>query len=89
MEIFSLGEILFDYCHIDYVGPIQKSSNSYKYILFTAICDLTKFSVAIPTVDCTSLTAATCPPNGNTFCTFYMETSKLHEDSAPSVEIVY
>lgn len=41
------------------VGPIPNSENGNKYI-FTAICDLTKFLVAVPTVDCTSLTAAEC-----------------------------
>lgn len=59
MEISTLGEILFDYCYIDFVGPIPQSTKGNKYI-FTAICDLTKFLVAIPTIDCTSLTAAEC-----------------------------
>lgn len=59
MDISSLGEMLFDHCYIDFVGPIPQSENGNKYI-FTAICDLTKFLVAIPTVDCTALTAAKC-----------------------------
>lgn len=59
MEISSLGEILFDHCYIDFVGPIPQSTNGNKYI-FTAICDLTKYLVAVPTTDCTALTAAEC-----------------------------
>lgn len=59
MQISSLGEILFDHTFIDFVGPIPQSSGGHKYI-FTAICDLTKFLVAVPVVDCTALTAANC-----------------------------
>lgn len=59
MQISSLGEILFDHTYIDFVGPIQQSSQGNKYI-FTATCDLTKYLVAVPTVDCTALTAAQC-----------------------------
>lgn len=59
MQISSLGEILFDHTFIDFVGPIPASEFGNKYI-FTATCDLTKFLVAIPTVDCTALTAAQC-----------------------------
>lgn len=59
MQISSLGEVLFDHTFIDFVGPIPQSSGGYKYI-FTAICDLTKFLVAVPTSDCTALTAANC-----------------------------
>lgn len=59
MEISSLGEMLFDHCYIDFVGPIPQSENGNKYI-FTAVCDLTKFLVAVPTQDCTALTAAEC-----------------------------
>lgn len=59
MEISSLGEMLFDHCYIDFVGPIPQSTDGNKYI-FTAICDLTKFLVATPTVDRTALTAAEC-----------------------------
>lgn len=59
MQITSLGEVLFDHTFIDYVGPIPSSSSGNKYI-FTATCDLTKFLVAVPTVDCTALTAANC-----------------------------
>lgn len=59
MEISSLGETLFDNTYIDFVGPIPQSEDGNKYI-FTAICDLTKFLVAVPTGDCTALTAAQC-----------------------------
>lgn len=59
MEISTLGEQLFDNVYIDFVGPIATSAEGHKYI-FTAICDLTKFLVAVPTKDCTALTAAEC-----------------------------
>lgn len=60
MEISSLGEHLFDHTCIDFVGPVSpQSSEGHKYI-FTAICDLTQFLIAIPTFDCTSLTTAEC-----------------------------
>lgn len=59
MQISSLGEALFDHTFIDFVGPISTSSEGNKYI-FTAVCDLTKFLVAVPTKDCTALTAAEC-----------------------------
>lgn len=59
MQISSLGEALFDHTFIDFVGPIPNSTDGNKYI-FTAVCDLTKFLVAVPTKDCTALTAAEC-----------------------------
>lgn len=79
MEISSLGEVLFDHCYIDFVGPIQPSASGNKYI-FTAVCDLTKFLVAIPTVDCTSLTAAECLLE-NILCRYNFP-SKLISDNA-------
>lgn len=60
MQISSLGECLFDHVFMDFVGPISPiSSNGNRYI-FTAICDLTKYLIAIPTKDCTALTTAEC-----------------------------
>lgn len=59
MQISSLGEILFDHCYIDFVGPIAPSMTGSKYC-FTATCDLTKYLVAVPTEDCTALTTAKC-----------------------------
>lgn len=59
MEISSLGESLFDHTYIDFVGPISQSTGGHKYI-FTAICDLTTFLVAVPTTDSTAITAAEC-----------------------------
>lgn len=59
MEISSLGDTLFDHTYIDFVGPIPQSCDGHKYI-FTGICDLTKFLIAVPTTDCTALTAAEC-----------------------------
>lgn len=59
MQISSLGECLMDHVFIDFVGPILKTRDGNKYI-FTILCDLTKFLVAVPTQDCTALTAANC-----------------------------
>lgn len=59
MEISSLGEKLFDAVYIDFVGPIAKSSEDFIYI-FTGICDLTRLLIAVPTRNCTALTAAEC-----------------------------
>lgn len=60
MQISSLGNCLFDHTFIDFVGPISPlSTDGHRYI-FTTICDLTKFLIAIPTKDCTALTAAMC-----------------------------
>lgn len=60
MQISSLGDCLFDHTFIDFVGPISPlSTDGHRYI-FTAICDLTKFLIAVPTKDCTALTAAMC-----------------------------
>lgn len=59
MQISSLGETLFDHTFIHFVGPIPASAMGNKYI-FTATCDLTKFLVAVPTTDCSAVTAAKC-----------------------------
>lgn len=60
MSISSLGEILFDHTYVDFVGPISpQSSDGHKYI-FTATCDLTKFIIAVPTLDCSAITTAEC-----------------------------
>lgn len=60
MSISSLGEILFDHTYVDFVGPISpQSSDGHKYI-FTATCDLTKFMIAVPTIDCSAITTAEC-----------------------------
>lgn len=57
MEISSLGEVLFDHTYMDFVGPLRETERQNKYI-FTACCDLTKFLVCVPTVDCSSKTTA-------------------------------
>lgn len=59
MQISSLGELLFDHTFIDFMGPIPQTERGNKYI-FTAICDLTKFLIAVPTPNCNALTAANC-----------------------------
>lgn len=81
MEISSLGEVLFDHTFIDFVGPIPQSVNGYKYI-FTAVCDLTKFLVAVPTTDCTALSAAESLIE-NVFCRYNFP-SRLISDNASS-----
>lgn len=81
MEISSLGEILFDHTFIDFVGPIPQSVNGHKYI-FTAICDVTKFLVAVPTYDCTAVTAAECLIE-HIFCRYNFP-SRLISDNATS-----
>lgn len=60
MEISSLGSVLFDYTYIDFIGPITPESNDGHRYIFTATCDLTKFLVAVPTMDCTAATTAKC-----------------------------
>lgn len=59
MQISSLGEMLFDHCYIDYVGPIAQSIDGYTSI-FTATCDVTKLMIAVPTRDMTAETTAEC-----------------------------
>lgn len=81
MEISSLGEVLFDHTYIDFVGPIPQSTGGHKYV-FTAICDLTKFLVAVPTVDCTAITAAECLLE-NIICRYNFP-SRLISDNATS-----
>lgn len=60
MEISSLGNVLFDYTYIDFIGPISPESNGGHKYIFTGTCDLTKFVVAVPTRDCTAMTTAKC-----------------------------
>lgn len=60
LQITSTGKRAFDHVFIDFVGPINPpSEDGHKYI-FTAQCDLTKFGIAVPTLDSTATTAATC-----------------------------
>lgn len=57
MQISSMGESLYDHVFIDFVGPIPASAENNKYI-FTIKCDLTQHLIAVPTTDCSALTAA-------------------------------
>lgn len=58
MQISSLASHPFEKIYIDFVGEISPpSSKGFKYI-FTCSCELTKYAVAVPTMDCTALTAA-------------------------------
>lgn len=60
MQITTVAEHPFDHVFLDFQGPINpKSSEGYSSI-FVATDDLTKFSIAIPTMDQTALTAARC-----------------------------
>lgn len=60
MQITSVAEHPFDHVNLDFQGPISpKSSEGHAYI-FVAADDLTKYSIAIPTFDQTSQTAARC-----------------------------
>lgn len=58
MQITSVAEHPFDHVNLDFQGAINpKSEEGYQYI-FVAADDLTKYSIAIPTMDQTALTAA-------------------------------
>lgn len=58
MQIRSTASEPFQKIYIDFVGEINPpSAKGHKYI-FTAICDLTKFVIAVPTYDCTAESAA-------------------------------
>lgn len=57
MQITSTGSKPFDHVYVDFIGPINPPSNGYKYI-FVATCDLTKYTVAQPTIDCTAESTA-------------------------------
>lgn len=81
MQISSLGEVLFDHTYIDFVGPIKTTEAGHKFI-FTATCDLTKFLIAVPTVDSTALTAANCILE-NIICRYNFP-SRLISDNAQS-----
>lgn len=59
MQISSTGESPYDHTYIDFVGPVQKSAAGNAYI-FTMKCDLTQHLSAVPTRDCSALTAAKC-----------------------------
>lgn len=58
MMITSTAETPFEHMYIDYVGPISPPSQEGYKNIFVATCELTKFSIAIPTFDQTSLTTA-------------------------------
>lgn len=58
MQISSVGISPFDHVYIDFVGPITPPSAEGHHYLFTMTCDLTKYAIAVPTVDCSALTTA-------------------------------
>lgn len=60
LQITSAGSRPFEHVFIDYVGPINPESSAGHKYLFTATCDLTKFFIAIPTLDCSAVTTADC-----------------------------
>lgn len=58
MQITSTASEPFQKVYIDFVGEINPpSAKGHKHI-FTAICDLTKYVIAVPTYDCTAESAA-------------------------------
>lgn len=60
LQITGAGARPFEHIFIDYVGPINpESSGGHKYV-FSATCDLTKYVIAVPTIDCTAETTADC-----------------------------
>lgn len=59
LQITSVGEKAFDHVFIDYMGPVVASEAGHTYI-FVAICDLTKYSVAAPTMGHTAAITADC-----------------------------
>lgn len=57
--ITSVGEKAFDHVFIDYMGPVIASEYGHTYI-FVATCDLTKYSIAVPTMGHTAPITAEC-----------------------------
>lgn len=58
MQITTTGSRPFEHIYIDHVGPISPPSNNGFNNIFVAICDLTKYSIAVPVKDLTSETTA-------------------------------
>lgn len=59
LQITSVGEKAFDHVYIDYMGPVIESENGHTYII-VATCDLTKYSIAAPTMGHTANINADC-----------------------------
>lgn len=59
LMITSVGDKAFDHVFIDYMGPVLASCKGHTYI-FVAICDLTKFSIAVPTMGHSAAITADC-----------------------------
>lgn len=57
--ITSVGDKAFDHVYIDYMGPVVASNEGHTYI-FVAICDLTKYSIAAPTMGHSAPITADC-----------------------------
>lgn len=60
LQITSQGPKPFDHVFIDFIGPIKPPSEAGHKYIFMATCDLSKYTVAAATFDCTALTAASC-----------------------------
>lgn len=82
MQITASGDKFFDHVFIDFVGPINPPSADGHQYIFTAICDLTKYVVAVPTYDTTALTAARALVE-NVLLKFNMAT-KISSDNGPA-----
>lgn len=59
LQITSVGEKAFDHVFIDYMGPVIASEAGHTFI-FVATCDLTKYSIAVPTMGHTAAITADC-----------------------------
>lgn len=60
MQITSVAEHPFDHVNIDFQGPINPKSSDGCLYIFVATDDLTKYSIAIPTLNQTAQVAADC-----------------------------
>lgn len=60
LQITSTAERPFQHIFCDYVGPIKPPGENQEKYIFTMVCDLTKYLIAVPTLECDAITAAKC-----------------------------
>lgn len=58
LQITSVASAPFEKIYIDFVGEIKPNSEQNHKYLLTISCDLSKYLLAVPTFDCTAITAA-------------------------------
>lgn len=58
LQITSVANFPFEKIYVDFVGEINPNSQEHHKHIMSISCDLTKYALAIPTFDCTALTAA-------------------------------